>query len=223
MIIKKIQKARGYIAICRCDYCGKEFNKVLCEVSKFKHQYCSKKCSGKYRKENYIYSEEHKRKIGLAQLGKKNHNYGKKASDELRLKLSKAQTGKHSGEKNPMFGIKGEIHPSYGIPRSEESKKKQREKMKGRYIGENGPAWKGGVTPEHKRVRNSAELKEWRKEVFKRDNWTCRDCEKRGKGALHAHHIKPFAKYPELRFEINNGITLCEDCHKKTFKKKLVA
>jgi hypothetical protein len=169
------------------------------------------------------FSEEHRLKMSLAQLGEKNHNFGKKASEELRIKLSEAHKGILSGEKHPMFGKKGKEHPCYGIPCSEETRKKIAKANKGKLAGDKHPCWKGGITPENRIIRHSSEFEEWRKKVFKRDNWTCRDCGKRGNGELHAHHIKSFAKYPELRFDVNNGLTLCEDCHKKTFKKELVA
>lgn len=90
-------------------------------------------------------------------------------------------------------------------------------------VGHNSPqargslshAWRGGKTSEAKIIRSSTEYAKWRNEVFKRDNWTCQECGIRGK-KLHSHHKKSFARYPELRLEVSNGITLCHDCHKKT-------
>jgi hypothetical protein len=77
--------------------------------------------------------------------------------------------------------------------------------------------WKGGITSENHRVRESSDYKHCLKAVFSRDNFTCQKCGKEG-GRLNAHHIKGFSKYPELRLAINNGVTLCETCHKKQHK-----
>lgn len=77
--------------------------------------------------------------------------------------------------------------------------------------------WKGGISSENKRIRHGIEFKLWREAVFARDNWTCQDCGQRG-GELEAHHIKPFAKFPELRTAIENGITYCIKCHRKNDK-----
>jgi 5-methylcytosine-specific restriction endonuclease McrA len=75
--------------------------------------------------------------------------------------------------------------------------------------------WKGGVTPKSKSDRMCLKTKNWRKSVFERDDYTCQECGKRG-GGLQAHHIKQFSIFKELRFDINNGLTLCIKCHKKT-------
>lgn len=90
-----------------------------------------------------------------------------------------------------------------------------REKIRIAMSGEKGPGWKGGITPINAGIRNSARYGRWRLAVFRRDYFTCQDCGQVGKD-LHADHIKPFAYYPSLRFDINNGRTLCKDCHKKT-------
>ena len=86
--------------------------------------------------------------------------------------------------------------------------------------GENHPNWKGGITPINEKIRKSREYKIWRKAIFERDNYTCVWCRKKsGKGVkvfLQADHIKPFALYPELRFALDNGRTLCKECHRRT-------
>lgn len=80
--------------------------------------------------------------------------------------------------------------------------------------------WKGGISSLNQNLRNSFEMRLWREAVFARDNWTCLWCGIRSakgvKVILHADHIKPFALFPELRFAIDNGRTLCKQCHSKT-------
>lgn len=80
------------------------------------------------------------------------------------------------------------------------------------FSGENNPQWKGGVTSQTQKERGELAVKHWRKEVFKKDNHTCRLCNARG-GKLHAHHIKKWSTHKEVRTDVNNGVTLCQDCH----------
>ena len=82
--------------------------------------------------------------------------------------------------------------------------------------GKNNHNWRGGVTSINEKIRKSLEYKLWREAVFKRDNYTCVWCGGESHGNIEADHIKPFAHYPELRFAIDNGRTLCKDCHKTT-------
>jgi hypothetical protein len=80
--------------------------------------------------------------------------------------------------------------------------------------GEDHWNWKGGITPENMKIRGSLEYRTWRINVFKRDNFICQNCGKTGD--LNAHHIKSFSEFPEERFNVANGITLCIECHKET-------
>lgn len=93
---------------------------------------------------------------------------------------------------------------------------------------EKNPNWKGGITKLVEKIRKCKKYKEWRTCVYRRDNYTCQDCEKKG-GDLEAHHKKDFAKIIEENsiktlknaslckelWEVDNGITLCPDCHQK--------
>lgn len=78
--------------------------------------------------------------------------------------------------------------------------------------------WKGGITPENHKVRDSLEYKIWRRAIFSRDNFTCQKCSQWG-GKLRAHHINNFSDFPELRLIVENGITLCKECHNEFHRK----
>jgi len=145
---------------------------------------------------------------------------GWKPTEETRRKMSEA----HKGVKRPYFtdewrkkiseALRGKKKPPRG-PMSAEERKKHSDANKGKMTGPQHHHWKGGITGENKRLRCSAAFREWREAVFVRDNWTCAFCGQRGR-KLHPDHIKPFAEYPELRFDVSNGRTLCIPCHMKT-------
>lgn len=84
--------------------------------------------------------------------------------------------------------------------------------------GEKHWNWKGGVTPENIKIRNSLEIKLWRDAVFARDGYTCQKTGIKG-CKLTAHHIENFANSTQLRTAISNGITLSEKSHIEFHKK----
>lgn len=79
------------------------------------------------------------------------------------------------------------------------------------YFGEDNPNFKG---EEARRKHRHGPHRNWREGVLSRDNATCQDCGTKD-GELHVHHILPWEDYPDQRFDIENGITLCQLCHYK--------
>jgi len=78
--------------------------------------------------------------------------------------------------------------------------------------------YKGGLTDKNKLIKGSPAYKRWRAEVLRRDGWSCVQCGYRShkRRDIEVDHIKPFALFPELRLDVNNGRTLCLDCHSLT-------
>jgi len=103
-----------------------------------------------------------------------------------------------------------------GIPLSEHS----RNKLSKKYIGENNPVWRGGLSQGRNLIYRGRKYREWRDSIFQRDNYTCVLCMVRS-GKLEADHIKPWAEFKDGWFDINNGRTLCVICHLKITKEYL--
>ena len=180
-------------------------------------------------------TDEVRNKISLSNTGKvltKEHiqksvesrkkNGWFKDVDNFKLRISKVKMGVPMSEqaKKKLSEIRKTevlngtfVSPTKGKHHSIE----HRRKIGDAHKGEKSYLWKGGISLINKIIRSSLDFKLWREAVFKRDDWTCVWCKIKG-GELHPDHIKIFADYPDLRFDINNGQTLCKNCHKwKTF------
>jgi transposase len=89
-------------------------------------------------------------------------------------------------------------------------------------FGDKNPNWKGGLTEKNRRLRNSWQFRDWKQQSLERaehkcercgvqDGQACECCGTRVK--LHVHHVKSFAKFPDLRFDATNSEVLCPKCH----------
>lgn len=136
--------------------------------------------------------------------GHKGYWKGKKLSEEHKRKIG--ETHKQIGNKPPS---------PYGRKVSEETKEKIRKS--------NLKHWDKIGRKQYKRLKHErSKYIQWRTSIFERDDFTCQKCGiKNYKGLgktvrVEVHHKKSWSKFPRLRFDTNNGITLCKDCHKKT-------
>jgi len=154
------------------------------------------------------FSEETKKKMSETAKSQSRSSWqpkGYKHSDDTKNKLRISFIGRPSNQL-------GKEHP---YMKSESYRRKVSMIMKKIVVEGRHNFWKGGITEINKSVRTRLEYKLWREAVYKRDNYTCIECKQHG-GKLNAHHIKPFSLFPELRYAIDNGVTLCIDCHRKT-------
>lgn len=169
------------------------------------------------RTKGFVMSEKHKKAISkkiadywISKNGtSKNFGKVKKKCPICGVDFIKNEKSIYCGRK--CHGV-GNGEKAIGRVTSIETRKKLSESHK----GEKSNLWKGGITQINMKIRKSLEYRLWRESVFARDNWTCIWGGKEHGNKLQADHIKPFSLYPELRFAIDNGRTLCVECHRKT-------
>lgn len=181
-----------------CEICNIEYHRKPRWGSKLweRQRFCSKSCAGKFRKPikdqptkvcivcDSVFSKPSKQKLEW-------WNKAQFCSRECRHKIP-VSTDTRKKRSVSLMGNKNSLGKNTGI------------------LNNN---WKGGITTENQKVRSSFEYKEWRTSVFKRDGYKCKMLNDDCTHEIHAHHILRFSEYPELRFDINNGITLCRNHH----------
>ena len=135
---------------------------------------------------------------------------GKKMSEESRRKMSDAA-------KNRPSNRIGKPHTAETKARISAITRERTPRGAAHYAYRNGEFQRGLDD------RRSVEYQEWRNAVYRRDGYVCQHCGDNKGGNLHAHHIKEFADYPDLRFVVENGLTLCQTCHEKVHLKPIPA
>lgn len=185
------------------------------------HKGKKKPWSGKYM------TEEHRKAISKRMIGNK-LCLGRELTEEIKSKIRTSNLGKkHNISAEGMARMKTKNYVVWNKGKSKPKPIKTRQKV-GRKIGsvpwnkglagyrsgEKNPMWKKDrSTLSKKQQRNDSAYAEWRKEVRNRDGWKCKTPDENCTGKVVAHHIFPWSKYPQLRYEIGNGITLCKFHH----------
>ena len=201
--------------LCKCD-CGNE--KVIRSDSfatgKTKSCGCLNKevnSNRKGEKVKDITGQVYGRLTALYRLDKTDKYYNSfwvckcECGNEVEVRLSQLTTGKTKscGCLNRELSskrMKGSNHPMYGVK------------------GEANHKWNPNLTDKDRHdKRDTVENYHFRKSVFERDNYACIICS--NKGLLNAHHITNYCSDINNRYNIDNGVTMCNKCHKAFHKK----
>ncbi|MDO8659507.1 MAG: hypothetical protein Q7K54_02800 [Candidatus Parcubacteria bacterium] len=171
-------------------------------------------CSSELKSEKYHWHKNHQPKIKpyLSKAFKKmyaegyvNWKVGKTKENDERVRKQSESLKKHWQENE---------HPKPNL--GKKASLETRKLMSSQRIGSKNGNWKGGLTVLKRGMKRSWDYTHWRREVLKHDNHICRKCGK--EGSRVAHHILSYQKYTLYRFDVNNGITLCNECHLKTHR-----
>lgn len=195
ILLRKDKKGNFKRYHCYCDNCGADRG----YLDKSKSTLLCKRCVGKIS--HCSISLETRQKMSLAKKGKSPFNKGKiGVSHETSLKMRNAKLGKSPNNKGKLLSLEEKIRLSC--------------KIQGITLEE----FNGFKSHKSKTERFKFYEKQLNKKCFERDNFTCQICKVRGV-FLNAHHLNSFAYFPDERFELNNLITLCRNCHKLFHKK----
>ena len=217
-----------------CENCGKKVYLTPSKKKGSKNHFCSRDCKGEWASRNLV--------------GEKASNYkGAKTKSNCQLCDKEFEHFAIYNRKFCSFECKSLSQKKINVLNCDQCKKeyivrnsytKEHTGNKHKFCSkkcsalfyreENHPRWikdRSQLKSEVRSLRYSFKMKEWRESVFARDDYTCLKCNNRSsKGnpvTLNAHHIKKFSDFPDLRFEIGNGATLCVPCHSEVTGKEV--
>lgn len=159
--------------------------------------------NGWWQNYEFLYEEYINQRKSTSEIGKEVHA----SSGTVHTWLLKFQI--------PTRPVGGEY--KRGTTMSVDSRRKMSAAKSGKYTGANNPNWKGAKVSDAVRERRSYEAKIWRAACLERDDFKCTVCGSAEN--LHVHHVLEFADYPDRRWDINNGKTLCVFCHEKVHRR----
>ena len=195
-----------------CEYCGKEKSVSKSSFNKTKHHFCNKECYDKWQNQKITFNCEYcgkEKSVKKSKLGKE-HNF---CSIECYNKWKESQTVvfncEYCGKEDKMIKHRFENHEHHFC--SMECRSKWQ-------VGENNANYNPNITNEEReKGRHIEGYDDFIIDVYERDNYTCQCCGQYS-GKIHAHHINGYNFDKEHRVDPDNGITLCEDCHKEFHK-----
>jgi hypothetical protein len=218
----------------KCKKCQKEFKTYPCRIKTGKHQFCSMECRKSNLDKICVVCNKH------YQIPKWKEKIQKTCSRECGVKLafqdsrakrmrvcltcgevfvkSSASSGKYCSRQCYWNSKKRKdeylceecgtkISPVKTVKFCKDCSRKRR-------CGSNHPRWIIDRTKLKKDDRRGdSAYREWRRLIWLRDNFTCKIGNQDCVGKIEAHHILSWKDHPELRYEVNNGITLCHFHH----------
>lgn len=221
------------IVICKCDYCGQTYEikwqayirnkKSLINTDCCKNSDCTTKKSreallDKYGTTNIREIPEINQRIAKTNLSK----YGCEnpfGNPEIQNKIKQYYVDNFGVEHNMQLSDCVKKAKETSLLRYGVENYTQTDEWRNAFRGENNPKWKGDLATTVRDGRELPEYRDWRKSVFNRDFYTCKCCGSRnGNGKyiyLEAHHMYNWNDYPDLRYDVDNGATLCKECHTK--------
>ena len=222
--VEDLTNGSGANVVIQCDYCGREYTKMwhqyLNERSGAVQTDCCGECKAKKIEETTLKKYGVRSQFSLQsvrdKIAKTNlDKYGCEnpfAANEVKDKIARTCVSRY-GHKSASQAdvvkekIKKTCLERYGV---------EYYILKQVHYGVENPRWKGGVAY-HRQERSTIDYIRWRSSVYVRDQYTCQKCGAHtGNGkavTLNAHHIRNWRDNEDLRYDINNGITLCKKCH----------
>ena len=193
----------------RCRYrrccCGKQF--IIRPNAKKTGRYCSRMCSNKNQRMSPGV-------IAMGRAHRKNNLRGKMyACGSCGKEVYRYPKVTRNNKTGQYFCSRTCFN--FGFVFSEELRAKIANSLIGRYVGPLSPNWRGGISKGHREGYVSHRYSAWVLAVFRKDRFTCVFCGAYG-SKIVADHIFPWCLFPELRYDITNGRTLCDSCHKRT-------